>query len=253
MSPAWTQIRKRDPAKAPPAPARETAPPPEPHAENISFASIRLGVGDPMQMQPLAEDHLRYYVSLIGYVEKRSVLVTAPVIEGHVQLVRDGQPFVLRAFSGRNAYAFDASVLRSCAVPYPYLHLSYPKSVQALPVRSEQRIKVNLIGAIPEIEGIAQDNPLACVVVDLSLSGAMINAPRRYAEVGHRFKLSLRATVNNAPVYIALPCAVRNLREAPGPDGRGSVMFHGVQFLEIQDKDRLLLENFIFRAMLTEL
>lgn len=221
--------------------------------ENISFASIHLGVGDALQMQPLAEDHLRYYVSLIGYVEKRSVLVTAPVIEGHVQLIREGQPFVLRAFSGRNAYAFDASVLKSCAAPYPYLHLSYPKSVQALPVRSEQRIRVNLIGAIPEIEEVAQTVPLACLVVDLSLSGAMVNAPRRLAEVGHRFKLSLRATVNNAPVYIALPCLVRNLREAPAPDGRGNVMHHGVQFLEIQDKDRLLLENFIFRAMLSEL
>ncbi len=253
MSPAWTQIRKRDPAKVPAAPPHEASQDAGPAAETISFASIHLGVGDPLQMQPVAESHLRYYVSLIGYVEKRSVLVTAPVIEGHVQLIREGQPFVLRAFSGRNAYAFDASVLKSCGAPYPYLHLSYPKSVQGLPVRSEQRIRVNLIGAVPEVEGVAQTDPTACRVADLSLSGAMIDAARPVAGVGQKFKLTLRATVNNASVYIVLPCILRNLREAPGPDGGAPVMHHGVQFLEILEKDRLLLENFIFRAMLSEM
>ena len=61
MSPAWTQIRKRDPAKAPAAQPAELAPAtaPEPQPESISFASIHLAVGDPLQMQPLTEDHLR--------------------------------------------------------------------------------------------------------------------------------------------------------------------------------------------------
>lgn len=253
MSPAWTQIRKRDPEKAAPKPVAEAPPLPEPAPESISFASIHLAIGDALQMQPVVDNHLRYYVTLIGYVEKRSVLVTAPVIEGHVQLVREGQPFVLRAFSGRNAYAFDASVLKSCGAPFPYLHLSYPKSVQTLPVRSEQRLRVNLIGAVPEVEGVVQGEPQACLVVDLSLGGAMITAPRRLVEVGHRFKLSIRIVANQAPVYVALPCVLRNLREAPATDGRGSVLHHGVQFLEIDAKDQLLLENFIFRAMLSEL
>lgn len=251
MCPAWTQIRKHDPAKSPPPPVREAAPEPQP--EEISFAAIKLAVGDALQMQPVADNHLRYYVSLIGYSEKRSVLVTAPVVDGHVQLIREGQPFVLRVFSGRNAYAFDASVLKSCGAPYPYLHMSYPKSVQAIPVRSEQRLKVNLIAAVPEVEGRVIAEPLACLVVDLSLSGAMISAPRRLVEVGHRFKLSMRITVNQGPVYVALPCVLRNLREAPSPDGRGAIMNHGVQFTDLDQKDQLLLENFIFRAMLAEM
>lgn len=251
MCPAWTQIRKHDPAKTPVAQPKEV--PPEPQPEEISFSSIRLAVGDPLQMQPVTDDHQRYYVSLIGYVEKRSILVTAPVVDGHVQLIREGQPFVLRVFSGRNAYAFDASVLKSCGTPFPYLHLGYPKSVQGIPVRSEQRVKVNLIGAVPEVEGKPLRQPLACVVVDLSLSGAMIAAPRRLAETGQRFKLSVRVTANHAPVYVALPCVLRNLRETPGQDGAGTILNHGVQFVEVEDKDQLLLENFIFRAMLSEM
>jgi len=32
----------------------------------------------------------------------------------------------VRAFSGRNVYAFAGSVKRACTVPFDYLHLNYP-------------------------------------------------------------------------------------------------------------------------------
>lgn len=252
MSPAWTRIRKHESDKSAPQvaePRKEAAPTPE----AIEFSAMRLNAGDPLQMQPVADDHVRHYVTLIGWVEKRSVLVTAPVHEGHVQLVREGQPFVLRVFSGRNAYAFDASVLKSCGAPFPYLHLSYPKTVQALPVRSEERVRVNLIGAVSGVPGATESDPLACLVVDLSLSGAMVTAARKLAPAGSEFRLSLRVTVNQTPVYIKLPCIVRNLRDVPANDGGATVYQHGVQFHDVDEKDELLLENVIFRAMLAKM
>ncbi|MBU6995381.1 flagellar brake protein [Ferrovum myxofaciens] len=75
----------------------------EPSMVMSSVASLNLQVGELLQAQVWAgQNSQKYSVRLIGYCEKRSVLVTAPEFNGHVILAHEGQNIVMRYFSGKN-------------------------------------------------------------------------------------------------------------------------------------------------------
>lgn len=68
----------------------------------IALEEIKLAIGDALQIQTQAEQsESRYYVKLIGYLKGKSVLVTAPQVEGNLCYVKEGQAFVVRFFAGR--------------------------------------------------------------------------------------------------------------------------------------------------------
>ena len=96
----------------------------------MSLEETRLQIGDLVNLQAMANDgEQRYSVKLIGMSKGRSVLVSTLLVDGRYLLMKEGQGFVLRAFSGKNAYAFATQILKSMNTPYPYLHLSYPREV----------------------------------------------------------------------------------------------------------------------------
>ena len=223
----------------------------KPPKENLAtFASIKFGIGDNFQMQTIAEQGKEvYYVKLIGYAEKRSLLVTTPTVDGTVLLMREGQSFVLRGFSGKSVYAFNASILRVCNVPYPYLHLSYPTSVKGMEVRKAQRIKVNIIGSAWNTKSGDNATKLPCVVVDMSVTGAMIDARYPLGEVGDLLSLAIRLNVGGADLYVTLPTLIRAVRtDDPGSSAAGMV-HHGIEFQDMELQERLALQNFIYQNL----
>ncbi|MDP1924970.1 MAG: flagellar brake protein, partial [Thiobacillus sp.] len=94
----------------------------------LTLDQIKLAIGDAIQLQFQSDvEPSRSFVTLIGYLEGQSVVVTTPIINGSMMLVREGQDFVVRLFSGKSAYAFTTSAKRVTNTPYPHLHLAYPK------------------------------------------------------------------------------------------------------------------------------
>ncbi|HFE32290.1 MAG TPA: flagellar brake protein, partial [Gammaproteobacteria bacterium] len=113
------------------------------------MSELALDIGDILQLQFLGEDsETRYYVKVIGYLEERSLLVTAPQSNGKLLRVRDGQPLAARMMAGTDLVGFTVSVLRSCAVPYPYLHLCYPKDLQSVTVRKSLRVVLDMSATV---------------------------------------------------------------------------------------------------------
>ena len=138
--------------------------------KQVPLSSLKLNIGESLQMQSLTEQKPeRYYVKLIGHIEKRSVMVTTPVVDGSVLLMREGQAFVLRGFSGADTFSFNVNVLRVCNMPFPYLHLSHPAFVQSTAIRQHNRIKANIVVSVSNLTHpeLAEKQPAA--VVDLSL------------------------------------------------------------------------------------
>lgn len=112
----------------------------------LSLDQIKLGIGDTIQLQFQSDvEPSRCFVTLIGYLEGQSVIVTTPIINGSLMLVREGQDFVVRLFSGKTAYAFTSMAKRVTNTPYPHLHLAYPKEVRGLVVRGSSRGRINII------------------------------------------------------------------------------------------------------------
>lgn len=236
-----------------PAPTRlRTGPAPEDEADDkgvdiCQLEDIRLSVGENLQLQSQIQGQTdRHAVKLIGYLKGGSVMVTTPKQNGYTMLLREGQAFVVRFFSGKSAYAFTTTVLKSLNTPYPHLHLTYPSEVRGLLVRSGKRANVNLIASVSQVGGETRGATLH----DLSLGGAMLSSKLKLGKVDERIQIKAKVSVSELDQFLSLTAVVRNVRAETLPED-GAVRYqHGVQFVDVEPPTQLALSAFVFQSLL---
>lgn len=210
--------------------------------------SLHIRVGDTLQLQFLNEDpQRRHYVHVIGYFENHSLLVRTPVVDGKVMLVREGSIVNVRMMTGMYVYGFSSRILRTCSIPYPYLHLEYPRNLEQTVVRSAQRVQTNIVVSIRvnNIEGFTGN------IVDASTQGALLKCSDPIAKVGDHLTLTTRLTVGGISKYIGLKALVRNIHESSEENGDSSGYLFGIQFQSMEDDDHILLQAFVYEQILT--
>jgi c-di-GMP-binding flagellar brake protein YcgR len=222
----------------------------KPGEEALSLEQVKLMPGDTLQMQPLLEGQTeRYTVRVIGFVKPLSVLVTAPTVEGRLIFIKDGQTFLIRAFSGLNVCAFKAKVLKSQLQPFPYLHLAYPDTVQAMRIRKAMRAPANIIVALHESENGRQVG--AAKIVDISVGGCKLLSPNFVGEKGHELWMSFKVQLGDMEEYVKTPAIIRSLSEEDDEQGRPRHAL-GVQFGELPSAQRLMIMNLVYQYILKD-
>lgn len=217
----------------------------------VAFDEIKLGIGDVFQVQmQIEQSESRYYVKLIGYVKGKSVLITTPEADGNLCFVREGQSFVVRFFSGKNAYAFTANVIRTSTIPFPHLHLSYPAQVRGLVVRSGERVGARLICSVTMHDGV-KTRTAAGVVNNISVGGAMLLAREPLGRKGDIVSVKFRILIREIESYLTLDatlCAITR-GESGSPDGEFQ---HGIQFAGLSNEDAIALTAFVYQKMVAD-
>lgn len=208
----------------------------------ISMDEVRWVVGEPLYLQLADNVALRYTVRLIGFVKNKTVFVTAPAIDGKFEFVRDGQMFIVRAFSGKKAYAFIATAIKSVHTPHPYLHLSYPKEVKCTVVRRGVRAQVKIIAAI----GLGMPERAAGIALsDLSMGGASGTAKQLLGKKGDEGHIKFKLHAAGQDEYLNLKTVLRSV--APAENGEGYK--HGFEFLDMSIHERLILSAFVHQTL----
>jgi c-di-GMP-binding flagellar brake protein YcgR len=224
--------------------------PRKPPEEIVSFDVIKLMPGDALQLQPLLEGQTeRFTVHVIGVMKPKSVLVTAPIVDGRMIFVRDGQTYLVRAFSGLNVCAFKAKVLKAQLQPFPYLHLSYPDSVQTMRIRKTMRAPAGIIVAAQQSE---DGGPIgAGKLVDISVGGAKLLSPTPLGCKGDTIWLSFKVKLGDMEEYVKTPVVIRSLVEEDDDQGKRMQAF-GIQFGELEQSQRLIIMNLVYQHLLKE-
>ncbi len=219
-------------------------------ADNLcAFDDIKLDIGDTLQLQSQGEGpQSRFYVRLIGYLKGRSIIVTTPTQDGKVLLMREGQGFVVRMFSGKSVYAFGTSIHKVANVPFPHLHLNYPGQVRGLVVRRGARARVNLIAAVVGADGRSH----AASLVDLSTGGAMLTARLPMGAKDDRLLLKFRVVVNEIEEYLSIPAVLKSVHAGAASEGDSPLINHGVQFEELPHNQQVVLSAFVYRVLFEE-
>lgn len=208
--------------------------------------NVKLNIGDSIQLQVQSEtDNSRYYVTLVGYLAGESVIVTTPTLDGNIMLIREGASFVVRLFSGKSAYAFTAITKRVTNAPFPHLHLSYPKEVRGLVVRSSARAQANIICSAT-IEG---GNAVACVARDISMGGALLAAREQIGSVGEKLTLKLRVMVSEVEHLLTLPCTIRSVSITTLSGDNAPSIQHGVSFDKLSGQDTLVITALLYQNL----
>lgn len=216
----------------------------------IPLEEARLQIGDQVQLHSQRDNgDFRYSVRLIGISKGRSVLVSSPMEDGKYLLMREGQPFILRTFSGKNAYAFTTLILKSVNTPYPYLHLAYPKEVRSLVVRRGARADVRIVCAI-----VACDDALiqaAGVIVNISVGGALMLASQPPGEKDQRLTLKFKIQVNDIEVLLKLDALIRsvNFDRSAQTDTPYNI---GLQFVDVLPETSIPLLAFVYNVLLDQ-
>lgn len=213
----------------------------------IGLDSSRIQIGDAILLQT-TPDAPRLLSRLIGYLKNRSVIVTQPEIEGELVMLREGQAFSARFFSGKNVCEFATNVLKQTSVPYPFLHLSYPRELKVQEVRRSARIPVDLIAAI---ECASQSGVNSGKLIDLGANGAGLCAKLPLGQKGSLVRLKFKLSIHGIDSYLALNSEIRNVVKREGEPTMPYL--HGLSFLDVESNTRLALAAYVSGHLLGEI
>jgi len=217
-----------------------------------SLLELNLGIGDALQLQEPSSTGLRYYAKLIGFLNKAGIIVTHPMQNEALLKVEDGKSFLVRGFSGRKTYEFNANVLSSKSVPYPHLHLSFPKQIECRTMRGALRIQPKSLSGWIEPVGVdAGAIKMPMVIVDMSTSGLRVHAKRQFGNIGDQINVMFRLPIDGEDQVFSIPSAIRKSYNETLPEDMGGaeVTTYGLEFLQPEGTVRMALQGYIYRTM----
>ena len=203
----------------------------------------RVSVGSSMQLEPPSKPGTRYAVKIIGYLQDHSLVVTAPVVAGKVQIVREGVVFNVRMLSGGDIVGFPAKVLLSSMKPYPHLHLGFPKEVESINVRNAARIAVQLPAKIINLSETGGEKMIVnASLYDLSHTGAgLVTQFDPVAKVGDLVNISFQFELMAKQESLTVNADVRRVHMIHKGSKEQERYFHGVQFRSLERLQQLTL------------
>ncbi|MFZ6686688.1 flagellar brake protein [Undibacterium sp. SXout11W] len=208
----------------------------------IELDSVRWTVGEVFYLQTHDQAATRYTVRLIGYVKGKSLMVTAPMAHGQAVIIREGQTFIIRAFPGKKAYAFTASLVKYVYSPHDYLHLSYPKQVRATTIRQGARATVKIIASVTVGD---PEQTAAATLGDLSMGGTSGIIKRQLGKKGDTGIIKFKVNAAGTDEYLTLKTILRSI----APTENSTEFRHGFEFIEVTPQAKLILSAFVHQTL----
>lgn len=229
-------------ATGPASPSDETSP---------ELNSLRLRFGDTMQLQFVGEDP-RFSVRLVGYLENRSIIITTPIYNRRLVAVRVGQSVTVRMMVNDRACAFITEVMHTYRVPYPHVHLAYPKELVTNQLRKAVRVETRVDGSVINRSIGDRGKEIGCHLLDISETGAHLVTPIRIGKSGDEITLALKLDIGGIQRKLSIPAILRGRMKIKEADESRKVHY-GVEFLPLSDDDRIELIAFVYSKLSTNL
>lgn len=204
----------------------------------MDIDALGLMSGATMQIQAVDNGlQAHHWVKFIGFIKDCSVLTTLPLEDGKGMWMQQGQTFILRGFNGRYAYAFTSQMMRARANPFAYIHFSWPHDIEVQVVRHSLRVDITL-----PVNVLMSDNTtVATTLHDVSISGARLDSKEEFGSVGAQVHVELLIGLDGNTMKMNIPAIIRNVH--PNENGKG--FNTGLEFKDISQNDRLILNYFI--------
>jgi hypothetical protein len=207
---------------------------------------MHLKVGDKIPIETVHSREIkskRLLAKIVGWSEGSSLLVSLSPQMIHAGLIKDNEQVLLRAFTGKTAFAFSTTVLKIEHFPFTYLHLSFPKKVEAVEVRSSFRHGVRLPATITT-DGKAD---VSGDILDIGMTGVRIGTIEPLQDETP-IRLATQFELHEVPVSLDLHAQVRSSKSVP--DAHGTAHYeYGMEFQNLQPNDRLILGSLLWYQM----
>jgi c-di-GMP-binding flagellar brake protein YcgR len=218
--------------------------------QDVDFETMHLQVGTRLQLITHRRvKPVQYFSSLVGYVKDEYIILKIPMDSGAPIALAEGERLTIRVFSGIKVCSFACTVERVFGRPLFYVHVSFPTSVQGTSLRTAMRVKVDLPAALSGSG--SHGKPLACTILNLSVSGALVVSPNRLPADEERITLqfALKAPPDDQEVQIDARATIRNVNVTKAPDDT-DLYTYGMQFTDLDPVHYTLLQNMTYEALL---
>jgi hypothetical protein len=232
-------------AEAAAEPASTAVPIPGRTAKSLyTFAQMHVKVGDELSLEPPSQTGGgRTSVMVLGWLEGQSLIVTAPQSNGVRLALQQGELVLIRAFTGKSAFAFRATVQKTAHQPFDYLHLSFPNKVEGVDIRTSPRCRLNLPVTITGGVAAGQGN-----IVNIGTTGALIETAGPLAQDGDMLQIAFSFELHGVPVSLEVRAQVHAKKSAAAPAAT-PIHQYGVEFRDLQPNDRLILGSLVWYEM----
>ena len=213
---------------------------------NESFADLGLTIGCHFTIETIGSAR-KYQVQLIGYLDKRSILISPPLREGREVLLENNTGLAIRLLEGKKVCAFETKVIYRSSHPYTHYHLQFPESVNTRQIRNSERIDTSLNVSVDSDFDMLGDWPKPATITNLSKSGARMVSPHSLGEKGHELVLMFEIDVSGLHKKLHIPCLIRNIEfNASSQNEHQGHYVVGAQFIDMTDEMRLGLSSYIY-------
>ena len=221
--------------------------------EETNSFSFKKNIGKMLQLQlSPGNENDRYYVKLIGFLQDKSIIVTAPHDPEQPIRIPQDQFFVVRLMSGVSAQVFTAHAIGVTSHPYPHLHLSFPDKMESKNVRIAERFDCKIIATVQhENPDMTLTDGKSAIITNISTAGAQIYSIEELGNAGDKIILSSKIIVADLEEqYLKIPAIIRRVIEIGDSTTKKE---YGLEFTfndeNSNDKDKLLLYGFLYEQM----
>ncbi len=226
---------------------------------------FKVKLGDLVQLQFIPEDgRERLNAKVIGHSANRSLIISAPKVGGKLPILRENQHFVIRMLQGNKVYGFESEVLKYYTMPYPHLHLSHPRDVECITVRSSRRVNTQHIVSIHLETATEDDEPVSGSMINTSVTGTLLQTDCELGELNDTLALSVELIISGIQKYIRITGIIRNIstpedrieefgeneEKAAADDG---LFRYGIEFIDVDEDDQLILHGYVYEQIVKQM
>ena len=216
----------------------------------LSFKSLGMRTGMALQTRRLVEGASKKESQFFGAIESKGVMVGPMGPDGVKTELEEGEVCVVRGFTGQYEFSFLSKVLQTFERPFAYALLAYPAQVDARLVRQSMRTKTSWPTQVklPASSESAQGAILDVTLMDLSLQGAMIEAPSPLGTIGDVIGIQMNVQVDEAPAILNVSARICHNNKSSSSQAH----FIGLAFKDVTQQDKLLLHYLTQTAQATK-
>lgn len=210
-----------------------------------------LGIGGQLHLQiPQRQNDRRWTSRLIGYVDGESVLVTTPHDGVSTVPFYVNDEVAVRYMAGREVHGFTTWVKKVSAEPFPYLHLGYPRDIERVPIRKEERVSADLPAKYQSVTEAKEAGEAR--IVNLSAAGVLLQGPESLGMIGDTVKLQFEIPFADLNHQVEISAVVRNMKSDDRPSLGAPRKLYGLQFPDLEEKDRLFIKGFVYERIIQQ-
>lgn len=218
---------------------------------NEKFSDLGLSIGSSLTIEAVASSR-KYQVQLIGYLDKRSILVSSPLRDGREVLLDKNTTLAIRLLEGKKVCAFETKIIYRSSHPYTYYHLQFPEFVNTRQIRNSERVDTEIKVSVESDFDVFSSWPKLAYINNLSKTGARMASHQPLGEKGHELILKFDLNVSGMHKQLRIPSIIRNIQlntnftgQDQDTNSKGHYVF-GIQFVDMNDEYRLSLSNYIY-------